>query len=607
MTDFSTIGVDAGEESEAIASPSASVAGGGAVESGAGNIFSRRKPKKSSGSNLTAATNTVVGAYISKVQRLADAKEGDPSNSSKYETLARAEWRKMSAANPFASGALAKAHKDFAEPSGLGPLVQDVGREKRAAQARWDAGVSAGAIDTSATREEQEKQAKSYNAQLSLENRLNAQESANEGQARKEFDLYSQVWLTNSGQAYTTILNNNTGDADQLAAVEGRFTEQMDQLDRLAGSLNDPDAIDSARLILTRHKDIAEKKIKGTYTKEAAEAELGLLTAKLELAFAGTKGGRIAIIADGTHTDSSKYLPTIMSDIAGVAEASLLSDMPDPDISNSGEKNQAAIKGHLEGIVLPSAKAFQNGTLSEQGRESMITTLNSVLKGVKTYSVAWEDPQAGRNVAHYLAEGPLGDFMIANSTELGKWSFAASEVLRGLYAQELEGALKNEVGGTTGISAVWKNGGVQFVGGSGPMDQFTLNKLNKPTNAGLVNDYVRANAHLEGTKDYEKWWNENKSTMIPVSMDPDQPDDPFGEGGDKDLGEIADRAGVGGEFFSELASRVAKIPERMELMGEFKKQTGEDMFSDPAGFSKFVDDNTKTGFEDASDEELMDF
>jgi hypothetical protein len=504
MADFSTQQFDlAGSpvrpESRATASSTAGTAAGiaaaGDTLADGLTIFSRRQAasRPTIESQRKAVAESLTGAYVERQQTLSQLVESGQMTEEEASTRSRAEYRSFAAANPQFAGELADIHAKFISPS-LGPLVQDAQKETRARQEQWDAAVESGAIDTNASQNDQNVQFRQYTAMNSAQHQLEFINTQNQVQARLAFDYWMDNALDVNMQSYMTIANaHDIPEAQRLASLEARYNQHLADADKIGVKLNNPEDVDYAKSIMTRTYDLQRKIILGEIETEAANAELDNIKAtKLLQAVNSNAAFETLLVLSELNLDSTVLL-TAMKPIAnGIAR--YYEDAANNIALNTNDPEKTL--AHVKTVIIPNV----GREMSEEGKEQLATQFRSLIRGAKAFA---ETPENGRDFVSVIANSRVGDHLAGNPEENFDARFDAVETIRAVYGVELAGIVKNELDANDKVQAVWSNGGVQFRGGR----PIQTNRLNRKA-AGLMNEYIRAVAHLQGHKDYRKVWEE---------------------------------------------------------------------------------------------------
>jgi len=523
--------------SSGVADPAGNSGVGAALANGIADvatIFTANRRATAASSSATQFNNKVVGHYLSKQQQLADMVEQDPSRLSEAQALSRTIYREYSASNPTASAALATAHKSYVEPSGLGPLVKDVGKTQRAQEKKRQEAFDEGFASPFDPPEKVDADIQRMIHVEGMEAELNSGRVKDRLEARQTVSRIAKGRTQMYVQSYQTISDNPDMTPEQKVSAIMQTSEK-----HIAGIQSIPLASEDQPLAtatinaLTSMRQIQVDTLQGKYTTETASALMKEMQIKMTWAFAQESPEAQAILIAGelkfrnpaaaATVDMSLALSDFVA--AGLSESQGGSERPDTNIG--ALDNALFVNGLKTQVLTPSIADWRTGNLSEKGEADLNGVMNKMLRGAGSYAMTRSNPKENARAMSFFSDPKVGEYIVAHPEELGEMRQRASEMLGGTYRGQLMKVLENEVDNTERVSLEWRGGRAVFIGEDSLLGVVGLRKdasdLNKTASKTLT-EYVKAAAHLEGTTDYNKWFNDNMATFVPNQVAEEQGD-----------------------------------------------------------------------------------
>lgn len=211
------------------------------------------------------------------------------------------------------------------------------------------------------------------------------------------------------------------------------------------------------------------------------------------------------------------------------------------DILPDTESDKKDTKAYLD-ILKQGMGRSNNGSLinKDLAGPEIDSHLSNVLKGIDAYSLSATNPAEYNQVVDFLASPEFGKYASLKGGLPADSATSAKQVLQANYENQVLPLLKDAweksktgpvgmstygrtevvTGGTLNTSDVIKptftGGGVSFQVAPGVTDSRTRAKaadLNKQV-APVLNRLIRMSAHLEGTQDYKRIYNDNYSSIF---------------------------------------------------------------------------------------------
>lgn len=215
-------------------------------------------------------------------------------------------------------------------------------------------------------------------------------------------------------------------------------------------------------------------------------------------------------------------------------EGGSVANLTDPDDEANTTNYLNIVKSNLRGIG-------EEGSLigGAEAEKEVRNNINNILKGVTAYSSSVESPEDYNQLVEFFASPDFGQYASSYGMSFNKQTAsAANQVLMQQYEQEVIPLIEQAwaesqtvvssypTGGPMGsfdqsedtsslIKPVWSGTGVSFVARdqSNPRVNAKVQDLNKRVSP-VVNRLIRMGAHLQGTMEYKKVYEENYARLF---------------------------------------------------------------------------------------------
>lgn len=222
------------------------------------------------------------------------------------------------------------------------------------------------------------------------------------------------------------------------------------------------------------------------------------------------------------------------------------------DILQPDADGQANVKSYLNSVKT-AVNGVQNKTLSDAAAQEVNEQLNAIMKGVDVFGNASESAKEFQPIIDFLADGTIGQYLSSGGKVDPAVMAKAQQVIADGYQKQVIPLMKEELSRTYNqaglgmpgkgigqsmklgafgdiVEPVFANGQVSFKfkdgtdvkGTEGPFGQLLLKSLNTGPFAKVFNKMVKANAHAQGTTDYQKSYDELAPLVFPGQEQPNQ-------------------------------------------------------------------------------------
>lgn len=348
-----------------------------------------------------------------------------------------------------------------------------------------------------------------------------------------------------------TVLNNEQLTGEQrvqaLTEIRNNYTAVLNPI-RGAG---DPGFVDNLTKPTFDMIDNAMNFANGKVSKEVAQNKIDTLTA-----IAQNEIMRNPVLA--TAAAASKMFPQFSEGIinqVGPEVVNVLKKNTNPNTPPANlvdPDNQDQVKVYLKGIGDVATRIQQKDptvTDVKGSMEELNANVNNILKGVNAFSLAVEKPSQLNNITNFLASKDFINFQKAGGQINDANSSSVKSIVQEQYNNQVIPAVRKEweasktvVGAPTGVKQIgrvaipvspekntteaiqykWSGNSLTFLPAKGMEQNRFANAKARELNARvapLINKMVRMNAHLDGSEDYAKYFQEEEGAIFGVTED----------------------------------------------------------------------------------------
>jgi hypothetical protein len=189
--------------------------------------------------------------------------------------------------------------------------------------------------------------------------------------------------------------------------------------------------------------------------------------------------------------------------------AGLQTGGPAPDLTNPNPADKEGAQVTLK-MLEHNVDLLNSGSVDNpEHTEHTLTAVDQVLRAIPAGDMFYDHPGQFNDIVDFLAKPATGNLFIGNEGRMEANAVRASHILHKEYSLNLVPAIQNEVPEPTLAAPTWGTTGMVF---KGPAFHIVAD-----LNRGLgpaINRYVRAQSHLEGHKDYQKFWEQTAFPMF---------------------------------------------------------------------------------------------
>lgn len=543
----------------------------------------------------------VIAAFEATQLKLADAVDLGAISSKEARLKMRANYASFVANNPTLVSEFAASQKNIITTTGLGKIVAE-GTPAEQAQAEINKKATLGGwVKPWMTPEEQEKASQDYVAFEKAKSDLLHDQAQLSYDTSKLTQEKTQIELENAKRKEAS----RVALAKFADAAYPRFSSDLDEIKSQvdAGRLSREDAL----LEMDRKWDEIQEVTTGVGAEGGSEY-LTALTNPMKTKYESMKkfiSGEISIQQlenqSKVNIAKRKLLITANPKMAQfVAVSQLLPNMPvslTPDLNlraiemlkmgtegtkvNPLDPDKDSVKNYLD-VIKGNMEVMskEGGTTSAEAKGELDKNILSILKGVKAYSLAYENPQDFNLIVDFFASNQFYEYTSKAGGVPVELAVQAKEVLQAEYESQVVPLLQRRYDSTV-LSVEDKSrpitatpspfmepltvsyeanttplpkvitpvfsGGAMYFKASKPEARQAADKLNKEV-APIVNRLIKMSAHLEGGKDYKKVFEDNYQAIFGLPQE--------GKTGntdgttDKVLSELSAKEGVGDKVTS---------------------------------------------------------
>lgn len=555
-------------------------------------LYTANKKRKAAG---------VIAAFEATQLKLADAVDLGAISSKEARLKMRANYASFVANNPTLVSEFAASQKNIITTTGLGKIVAE-GTPAEQAQAEINKKATLGGwVKPWMTPEEQEKASQDYVAFEKAKSDLLHDQAQLSYDTSKLTQEKTQIELENAKRKEAS----RVALAKFADAAYPRFSSDLDEIKSQvdAGRLSREDAL----LEMDRKWDEIQEVTTGVGAEGGSEY-LTALTNPMKTKYESMKkfiSGEISIQQlenqSKVNIAKRKLLITANPKMAQfVAVSQLLPNMPvslTPDLNlraiemlkmgtegtkvNPLDPDKDSVKNYLD-VIKGNMEVMskEGGTTSAEAKGELDKNILSILKGVKAYSLAYENPQDFNLIVDFFASNQFYEYTSKAGGVPVELAVQAKEVLQAEYESQVVPLLQRRYDSTV-LSVEDKSrpitatpspfmepltvsyeanttplpkvitpvfsGGAMYFKASKPEARQAADKLNKEV-APIVNRLIKMSAHLEGGKDYKKVFEDNYQAIFGLPQE--------GKTGntdgttDKVLSELSAKEGVGDKVTS---------------------------------------------------------
>lgn len=449
------------------------------------------------------------------------------------------------------------AHKDFLSQNGLGAELLEKTPQEIARNKMIEEGVLAGRISPNATGDVLEKQFQEYQTHnfnlLTLEenankttrllNELNlldkqdaraytAKQREIEENQRKQVKLLGDMAVTEGTRFRDSLATIREQESQGIISLEeaqlqtANLTADLQQLVTQVGGLENTQQIDAVLEPLLGIVQVHNQAL-GTST-ELSETKNKTDLRVAQLAFIASQDDKIAAAA-GIRSILPEGVFAIQALAGTMAQEFILKssvgDTAPPVVSMDSENREAT-----SSTILAIAKSVTgNPDATEEERQKAYDMLSGYFTNLDVYNSAVDSPEKLKETIDMIASPDFRDYVAENQGLPSPVSESVRDLIRQQYDEPVLKAINKEwmerksTGRFVGrgnvqprqatnedLDVVYQNGRVLFVPkDSGDTEARELAKLNNSDIAPLISKMVVVGAHVEGSADYEKMWQEN--------------------------------------------------------------------------------------------------
>lgn len=285
-----------------------------------------------------------------------------------------------------------------------------------------------------------------------------------------------------------------------------------------------------------------KKFLNGDIDKQVLENQNFIATAKQKQIILGNPDTAKTIAVSQLLPNAQVTLMPALNDaVVKIMESNNNPETKPADILPDNEAGKKDTKNYFS-LLQHNMSAFSAGTMvNKDGAVAELDiNLSNVLRGIDAYSLTASNPAEYNQVVDFLASPEFGKYTTLKGGIPADQATSAKQVLQSNYENQVLPLLKkawedsktgpvaqvnigrNQIptGGTLGTTEVIKptftGSGISFQVATGVNDSRTRNKakdLNTQV-APILNRLIRMSAHLEGTQDYKRVYNDNYSAIF---------------------------------------------------------------------------------------------
>ena len=386
-------------------------------------------------------------------------------------------------------------------------------------------------------RAEAERAAGRYDAEVSAQRRKQTSLQLISEQAGAGIDSFNSVI---SSLANSVKLGKRTSqEAQQQLALE--FTKINGVIQAAAGI--DDSIAAPYRSLFSDLNEVGKKMLNPETNANEAQAQVNSLLARAQLvALQSSPSVKAAVVASKFFPNSTevalKLAPRVNEVFSIVQNMPIDGNQFVPNFVGNPEVESGVLelmKKSIEG--LPGVKPIDKDTATKQGVNIVNQTLKQVGNVVNQGNV---EAKQLSNLADFFASSQFGSFASTNQLDTNAMNTAKRvfqlvyepTVVKGIQ-QKLEGDLEGRPYGSRGkprpagnkvidaIDIQFNGAGVTFVPkdvkGLNPDEQLAQKQMivNLRTTEKALNQLIHIGAHMEGSTDYAKVWEENRHIFVP--------------------------------------------------------------------------------------------